>query len=103
LEYFDEDVYRAIVSRLTLDSAYTFRPQELSNLCWALATAGVEVKYPDAFDTTLVPKHLRPSAWKDDPVTICFEAAASELMRRPHEFKTQEIKDILWSCSKVSI
>lgn len=103
LEFFDEEVYRAIVSRVTVDEAYTFQPRELSNSVWALATAGVEVMYPDAFDTTLVPRNLRPADWRDDPVTICFEVAASELMRRPHQFKSQEIKDVCWSFSKVSI
>lgn len=103
LEYFDEEIYRAIASRVTVDEAYTFQPQELSNSVWALATAGVEARYRDAFDTTLVPRNLRPSDWSDDPVTICFEAAANELMRRPHQFKSQEIKDVCWSFSKVSI
>ena len=103
LEYFDEEIYRAIVSRITVNDAYTFQPQELSNSVWALATAGVEAMYPDAFDTTMVPRNLRPSDWRDDPVTICFEATASEVMRRPHQFKSQEIKDVCWSFSKVSI
>lgn len=38
-----------------------------------------------------------------DPVSECFAAATTELMRRPHHFKAQEIKDILWSLSKVGI
>ena len=33
----------------------------------------------------------------------CFAIAAQELIRRPHQFKSQEIKDVLWSFSKVGI
>lgn len=103
-EYFDEDVYRVICSKLTLDRGAHFKPQELSNTLWALATAQVAPKYPDAFDTTLVSpsKRLSLSDMADDPFTLCFAAGAAELMRRPHEFKPQEIKDVLWSFSKVS-
>jgi hypothetical protein len=36
-----------------------------------------------------------------DPISECFAAATTELMRRPHQFKAQEIKDVLWSLSKV--
>lgn len=100
--YFDKDAYRAIVSKVNVEAARDYAPTELSNSIYALATAEVEVKYPDSFDTTLVPENLRPSNWKDDPVTVCFAVSARELMRRPHEFKSQEIKDILWSFSKVS-
>ena len=101
LEYFEEDIYREILSKVNVNAARDYQPRELSNLCWACATAGVEVKHPDAFDTTLVPNVLRPLDWREDPVTVCFAVAANELMRRPHEFKSQEIKDVLWSFSKV--
>lgn len=101
-EYFDKDAYREIVSRMNVDAAQNYSPQELSNSIYALASAEVELKYPDSFDTTLVPEALRPSNWKHDPVTVCFAVSARELMRRPHEFKSQEIKDVLWSFSKVS-
>jgi hypothetical protein len=59
--------------------------------------------YPDSFDTALVAESLRPSNWKDDPVTVCFAIAAKELTRRPHEYKSQEIKDVLWSFSKAGV
>ena len=29
-----------------------------------------------------------------DPISECFAAATTELMRRPHQFKAQEIKDV---------
>jgi len=37
----------------------------------------------------------------NDPITECFAAVASEAMRRSYEFKDQELKDVLWSFSKV--
>lgn len=98
--FFDEEAYRTVVSRIDENAARSYQPRELSNSVWALATAAVPVKYPDAFDTTLVPEDLRPD-WRDDPVTACFAVAANELMRRPHEFKSQELKDVTWACSKV--
>jgi len=101
--YIDEEAYRAIVSRMNPNEARNYIPQELSNTIYALGTAGVEVKYPDVFDTTVVPEDLRQSDWRDDPVTVFFAVAATELMRRPHEFKSQEIKDILHGFSKVRI
>ena len=62
---------------------------EMSNTVWALATAGALPKYVSAFDTTLVPAKNRISLTEigDDPITECFAAAASELIRRPHDFK----------------
>lgn len=79
------------------------QPQEMSNSVWALATAGIVPKYIHAFDTTLVPTSKRPTRAmiQSDPITECFGAVASEIMRRPHEFKDQELKDVLWSFSKV--
>jgi hypothetical protein len=70
-----------------------------------LATAGFTPKYIHAFDTTLVPATQRPSLndIKKDPITECFAAVAGEAMRRPLDFKDQELKDILWSFSKVSL
>ena len=104
VEYLDEEIYRGIASRLTVGGARFFKAQELSNTVWAMATAEITPKYPDMFDTILIPPENRfsgPLHAIDDPVTLCFGVAAEEIMRRPFEFKTQEIKDILWSFSKV--
>lgn len=105
MEYFDEDVYKAAASELTLRKSHSFKPQELSNTVWALATAGATPQYADAFDTTIIPKAKRPplSIVTKDPITECFAAATTELINRPHQFKTQEIKDVLWSLSKAGI
>lgn len=77
----------------------------MSNTIWALATAGFAPLHVHAFDTSLVPaarRRTREGADAGaDPVTECFAAVASEAMRRPHEFKDQELKDVLWSFSKV--
>jgi hypothetical protein len=76
--------------------------QELSNSVWALATAGIIPTNLDYFDTTFNDNINKNMFLNDDPVTLCFGAAADELIKRPSEFKEQEIKDILWSFSKVS-
>lgn len=104
MEYFDEDVFKAAASELTLSKSPSFKPQELSNTVWALATAGAIPKYPQAFDSTTLKNSYRVSRGEivSDPITACFAAATTELIRRPHEFKEQEIKDVLWSLSKVS-
>lgn len=97
-------MYRGIASRLTVDRARHFKPQELSNTLLAMARAEVIPKYLDIYDSVLIPKEEQfagPLDALDDPVTLCFGVAAQELMRRPFEFKDQEIKDILWSFSKV--
>ena len=104
LEYPDHEIYRALAARVTVDRARFFKPQELSNTVWALATAEVTPKYPDIYDNVLIqPRHHLLGALQaiDDPVTLAFGLAAQELMRRPLEFKPQEIKDVLWSFSKV--
>jgi len=99
VEYFDESVYKAAASELTLRKSRSFKPQELSNTVWALATAGATPQ-TQAFDTTLVKQSQRSY---NDPITECFAAATTELIRRPNEFKEQEIKDVLWSLSKAGI
>ena len=85
---------------------FLFPTLELSNSVWALATAGMIPKYTKVFDTTLYPsKTLRDnySYISSDPLTQCFAAVGMEAIRRPHAFKEQEIKDVLWSFSKASI
>ena len=104
LEYCDEAIFRGVASRLRIDQAHGFKPQELSNTVWALATAEIFPRNPDVFDTVLIPPERQfsgPLHAMDDPVNVCFGLAAQELMYRPFEFKTQEIKDVLWSFSKV--
>jgi hypothetical protein len=68
-----------------------------SNTLWALGTARVSPNCRNTFDTVLLPSSLRPSAdeVRNDPVTSIFGDAAQELIRRPQEFKPQEIKDVL--------
>ena len=105
LEYQNVEAYRGVAGRLSRDRTMQAKPQELSNTVWALATAEVFPEYMDCFDSSLIPSKLRPSPAQveRDPVTMCFVFAAQELMRRPQEFKSQEIKDVLWSFSKVGM
>jgi hypothetical protein len=101
-EYFNQDSYRGPATRLTTIKKQ-LKPQELSNTLWALATAEVIPRSIDVFDTSLLPSSLRPSPSQiqNDPITVCYAMGAQELMTRPSEFKSQEIKDVLWSFSKV--
>ncbi len=102
LEVVNKSLYRTLAARLEPSKVHTYKPQELSNTVWALATAEIQVgPERDAFDTSLVPEDLRPMI--RDPAVLTFAMAAKELMRRPHEFKTQEIKDVLWSFAKIGI
>lgn len=104
LGFSDMKVYRGLVSRLLFipdEFLSRCKPQEISNVLWAFATVDAEIGDRDCFDTSLVPAALRTEP--SDPVTRCFALAARELMRRPHQFKVQEIKDVLWSFSKVGL
>lgn len=100
----DIGIYRSIASRIAGIDATRCKPQELSNSCWALATADFDsdsILDKDAFDTTLIREGKRPAV--SDPITRCFGIAAEQLMRRPFQFKSQEIKDILWGFSRIGI
>jgi hypothetical protein len=113
MEFFNDNLYRGIANRLQINEGSKYKPQELSNTLWAFATAEVEVLTKDIFDTSLVPQSIRrqqqqqvyrgTSGTNDDPIVRCFAIAATELMKRPSQFKSQEIKDVLWSFSKVGI
>ena len=104
-ECFDQEAFKAGASRLNLKQIRSFKPQEMSNTVWALATAGFAPAHMRAFDTTLVPTSQRPTSRMvmNDPITECFAAVASETMRRPHDFKDQELKDVLWAFSKIGV
>eukprot|EP00985_Skeletonema_marinoi_P001291 scaffold517_cov140-Skeletonema_marinoi.AAC.4 len=104
-ECFDKDAFMAGASRLNLRHIRSFKPQEMSNTVWALATAGFAPKHIRAFDTTLVPASQRPTTKMvmSDSITECFAAVASEAMRRPQDFKDQELKDVLWAFSKIGV
>jgi hypothetical protein len=99
----DESLHRSIAARLTLDTAHQHEPQELSNFVWALATAEVTVEAIDSFNTSLISGLHYPGLHRKDPVAMSFEFVAQQLMRRPQEFKSQDISNVLWSCSKVGI
>ena len=102
LEFYNDNIYRGLLSRFTPDMIHSCKPQELSNTVWAVATAEIDVGFErDAFDTTFLSPEIRPLA--RDFITNFFGEAGAQVIQRPHEFKPQEIKDILWSFSKVCI
>jgi len=102
---YDYEAFNAGASRLNTRQIRSFKPQEMSNTVWAIATAGFAPKHTRAFDTTLVPTSQRPThdMITQDPITECFAAVASETMRRPYDYKDQELKDVLWSFSKAGV
>lgn len=68
-----------------------------------MATADVVPEHSDAFDTLLARKSRpSPAQAESDPLMVAILLASQELMRRPGDFKEQEIKDVLWSLSRVS-
>jgi len=50
VEYFDEEVFRTATSEISSRDASSFKPQEMSNTIWTLATSGATTKYLHAFD-----------------------------------------------------
>jgi hypothetical protein len=100
LGYVDDAIYRSLAARISPADAHAYKPQELSNIVWGLKE--IEINDKDVFDTTLVPASQRPPRLTD-PITVCFAVAAQELVRRPHQFKSQEMKDVLYSFSKAGI
>ncbi|KAG7348153.1 FAST kinase-like protein, subdomain 1 [Nitzschia inconspicua] len=104
-EYINDDLYRAIAARLSTIEPHKFKPNELSNALWAFATAGVLPEDRHYFDTTLLSHNsgLNNNAPIRDPVVACYHLAAEEVRRRPHSFKPQELKDLLWSFVKVGM
>mmetsp|Transcript_60797 Transcript_60797/g.69899 ORF Transcript_60797/g.69899 Transcript_60797/m.69899 type:complete len:686 (+) Transcript_60797:953-3010(+) len=107
MEYQDTTTYKKIVARVTDIGIVNFKGQEISNTVWALATAGIRPDFPTVFDDKLLRDSVQPvtlqEAIRTDPVTAIFAAAATELIRRPEEFKTQEIKDVLWSFARIGV
>ena len=104
-KYCDKESFEKILSRLRLDAVEYWKPQEISNIAWALGTSAIPPLYPKAFDASLIPLSERVSFEQasKDPITLAFAAVAKELLRRPEKFKTQELKDSLWGLSKAGI
>jgi hypothetical protein len=104
-KFYDEDSFANLLSRLRMNDVQYWKPQEISNIIWAIGTAGISPKYRTAFDCSLIPADERISFEQasQDPFTLAFAAAAKEILRRPEEFKTQEMKDTLWGFSKAGV
>ena len=83
MEFFDEDIYQGVASRLLSPEITTqCNPQVYANSLWAMATAELEIAGKLVFDTTLVPVSAR-AAQPTDPATTVFGMAAKDMMRRP--------------------
>jgi len=90
LEFRDADIFRSVASRFNQHMIERAKPQELSSTLYSLALAEIAIEDRDAFDTSMVHSSDRPLV--TDPVTVVFGLSGSELMRRPFDFKPQELK-----------
>jgi Protein of unknown function (DUF1601) len=105
LKFVDDSLYLSIASRLQSTNASTFQAQTISNIVWALATAGVKVNYKEiqriATSTQLITKHSQIST--KDPVLQFCAIAAQEFINRPHEFNSQNIANMCWSFAVLGV
>jgi hypothetical protein len=107
ISYFDDDLYRMICSRISFDDGTKHNQQcsDMPKLIRALAISDIKLQDKTLFDSTLFTKksiHAK-NHLPTDPILRLFDLAATELIRRPYDFSVREIKDILWSFSKLGI
>ena len=108
MEYYNEPMFRSILARVgrrDLVGYDHFKPQEISNTLWAIASAGIGLEYPNIFDVKLLPINVRgkvsvEEAMISDPVTNLFASGATELILRPDEFKVRYIIAFKWKQSE---
>jgi hypothetical protein len=105
LKFVDDSLYLSIASRLQSTNASTFQAQNISNIVWALATAGVNVNDKEiqrsALSPQLITKHSQIST--KDQVLRCCIIAAQEFLNRPHEFNSQSIANMCWSFAVLGV
>jgi hypothetical protein len=97
-----DNIYLCLASHLTSTNASTFQAQHISNIVWAIATAGFKVNDKEIERiATLVTKQSHIST--QDPVLQCCAIAAQEFINRPHEFDSQNIANMCWSFAVLGI
>jgi hypothetical protein len=100
-----DNIYLCLASHLKSTNASTFQAQNISNIVWAFATAGVKVNDKEiqkiATSTQLITEHSQIST--KDPVLQCCAIAAQEFINRPHEFNSQNIAIMCWSFAVLGI
>jgi hypothetical protein len=100
----------AAVARASLQRLSEFKPQELSNMAWAYATAGHAPALLDAISAEAAPRvrefneqDLANTAWAyataGHAAPVLFDAIAVEAVRRVHEFTPQGLANTLWAYS----
>ena len=94
-----------VLSLVNGSSINGFNSQEMSNICWAIGTAGIEARFPNAFDTTITSSKGLSSNQDtgNDLVTSFFGFAAVDVMRRPEVYDSQAIANLLWGFSTVRV
>ena len=103
--YNDVDAFMRVLSLVKESSVNAFTSQGFSNICWAIGTAGIEPRFPNAFDTTITSSKGQSSNQDiaSDPVTSFFGFAAVDVMRRAQQYNSQDFANLLWAFSTVSV
>jgi Protein of unknown function (DUF1601) len=104
LKLVNDDMYRHVASHLNTNNASQFSAQNISNILWALATAGMSVHFDAVsnIDSSLS-NPRKHEAGLIDPVLQCCTIAAWEFMMRPHEFNPQDIANLCWSSATLGV
>jgi hypothetical protein len=105
LKFKNDDLYKKIALQFTTRNSSIFPAQSICNIVWALATAGVE-KQP--MQITKISQLINDMSTNQqnvvyDPVVRCCAIAASEFIKRPHEFSQQGISNICWSFATLGV
>ena len=103
--YNDVDAFLRVLSLVRGNAINDFNSQEISNICWAIGTAGIEARFPETFDTTITSSNGQSSNQNisSDPVTSFFGFAAVDVMKRPQQYNSQDFANLLWGFSTVSV
>jgi hypothetical protein len=100
-----DNIYLSLASHLKSTNASTFQAQNISNIVWAFAAAGVKVNDKEieriATSTQLITKQSHIST--KDPVLHCCAIAAQEFINRPDEFNSQDISNMCWSFAVLGV
>jgi hypothetical protein len=102
IQHPENNIYIFMASLLLSTNAYMFRAQSISNILWALATAGVKVNYKEVATSTQL-NTIRSPISTNDPVLQCCAIAAQEFINRPHEFTSQAIANMCWSFAVLDV
>jgi hypothetical protein len=108
MNFIDDTLYRSIACRLQWSNASLFSTQNIANIVWALATAGVMVKDNTTQNIAWASQSIsniknNHQSFVMDPVLQCCAIASHEFLKRPHEFNPQAISNLCWSFAVLGV